>query len=173
MQTPTPAQKTYDKFREKLPADVILLLRVGDFYETLDDDAQKVGRLLRFTVTQRAGRNLAGIPYYMVQEQIKILLSHGCKVALCEQAESPATGKLTRHTLNKIHAPTAQDRALKELKECAAQHSFNPNYGTAQRLYNAAASVGGEYYEALKKDYEDPFLKSFCRYVRNDGKVAQ
>ena len=48
----TPIMKQYREAKEKHP-DVILLFRIGDFYEAFSDDAERLHKLLGLTLTTR------------------------------------------------------------------------------------------------------------------------
>ncbi|MDR2512602.1 MAG: DNA mismatch repair protein MutS [Puniceicoccales bacterium] len=103
--TNTPMMRQYWEYRHKLPADVILLFRVGDFYEMFDSDAEIGARALGITLTQRAGSALAGIPYQAVNSYVPRLLAAGHRVAICEQMENAVPGKLVRRALSRILSP--------------------------------------------------------------------
>ena len=64
----TPARQQYLDIKAQHP-NQILLFRMGDFYETFDDDARILARELEITLTSREmGKGekvpLAGIPYH-------------------------------------------------------------------------------------------------------------
>lgn len=66
---------------------VIRLFRLGDFYESFDDDARTVGRELQITVTSTRGDNprpMAGVPYHAVDRYVKTLRSKGHTVEVVE-----------------------------------------------------------------------------------------
>lgn len=88
----TPMIKQYLEIKEEYK-DSILLFRLGDFYETFFDDAQKVSEILQIVLTKRNGHPMAGIPYHALNNYLKKLLDNGCKVAICEQVEDPQTAK--------------------------------------------------------------------------------
>ncbi|HOB55284.1 MAG TPA: DNA mismatch repair protein MutS [Defluviitoga tunisiensis] len=88
----TPMIKQYLEIKEEYK-DSILLFRLGDFYETFFDDAQKVSEILQIVLTKRNGHPMAGIPYHALNNYLKKLLDSGCKVAICEQVEDPQTAK--------------------------------------------------------------------------------
>ena len=65
---PTPMMKQYQQFKQDHP-DSILLFSMGDFYETVYDDAREASRILGLTLTKRnTGKAdsipLAGLPYH-------------------------------------------------------------------------------------------------------------
>ena len=64
---------------------VILLLRVGDFYEAFDDDADTLARVLSLARTTRGQRRMAGFPHMQLDR------------FLCERrAKRPAPGRLKK-----------------------------------------------------------------------------
>lgn len=79
-------------------ADVLVLYRMGDFYETFFEDAVRTAKLLDITLTGRdAGKlgrvPMAGIPVRAMDTYLNRLLEHNIKVAICEQMEDPALAK--------------------------------------------------------------------------------
>lgn len=78
--------------------DTILLFRMGDFYETFDEDAKIAAKVLGITLTKRgngaAGEvPLAGFPYHALESYLPKLLKAGHRVAICEQLEDPKFAK--------------------------------------------------------------------------------
>jgi len=97
----TPARRQYLEIKAQCPPDTVLLYRLGDFYETFDDDAQRVAEALHITLTSREfGRGvrvpLAGIPYHALNSYLGRLLSRGFKVAIAEQLGEPGRGIVDR-----------------------------------------------------------------------------
>ena len=93
----TPARRQYLDMKRRYP-DAILLFRMGDFYETFDDDAKVLARDLNIALTSRAfGQGtkhpLAGIPYHALDTYLGRLIKAGHRVAICEQTSDPATSK--------------------------------------------------------------------------------
>lgn len=77
---------------------MILLFRMGDFYETFEEDAKVTSRVLGITLTKRgngaAGEvPLAGFPYHALESYLPRLLKAGLRVAVCEQLEDPKFAK--------------------------------------------------------------------------------
>ena len=67
----TPLMKQFFAAKAEHP-DILLLFRMGDFYELFYDDARKAARLLDITLTQRgasAGQPIpmAGVPVHAVE----------------------------------------------------------------------------------------------------------
>ncbi len=93
----SPIRRQYLDVKRRYP-HAIVFFRLGDFYETFDDDAELCSRELDITLTSKPmGKGLrvplAGIPYHAVDGYIAKLIAKGYKVALCEQMSDPATSK--------------------------------------------------------------------------------
>jgi DNA mismatch repair protein MutS len=85
----TPSRKQYLDTKAQYP-DAIVFFRLGDFYETFDDDAAVVARELDLVLTSRPqGKDqrvpMAGVPHHAAENYIARLIAKGYKVALCEQ----------------------------------------------------------------------------------------
>ncbi|RJP65422.1 MAG: DNA mismatch repair protein MutS [Ignavibacteriales bacterium] len=83
----------YHKIKEKQP-DTILLFRVGDFFETFEEDAKTASKVLGITLTRRANGSagdvpLAGFPFHAIDTYLPKLVRSGYRVAVCEQMENP------------------------------------------------------------------------------------
>jgi DNA mismatch repair protein MutS len=83
----------YARVKASYP-DTILLFRMGDFFETFEEDAATTSRVLGITLTKRgngaAGEiPLAGFPHHALDTYLPKLLKAGYRVAVCEQLEDP------------------------------------------------------------------------------------
>lgn len=92
MQKVTPMMQQYLKIKDEHP-DVLLLYRLGDFYELFYDDAITASKVLEITLTSRDKKKdpipMCGVPYHSAKGYIERLIDHGYKVAICEQMEDP------------------------------------------------------------------------------------
>ncbi len=93
----TPLMQQYAQVKSRYP-DTILLFRMGDFFETFDEDAKVTARVLGITLTRRgngtAGETpLAGFPHHALDAYLPKLLKAGHRVAICEQLEDPKQAK--------------------------------------------------------------------------------
>ncbi|MBN2240127.1 MAG: DNA mismatch repair protein MutS [Dehalococcoidales bacterium] len=93
----TPIRQQYLSIKRKYP-QAIVLFRLGDFYETFDEDAKLVSRELDIVLTSREmGKGnkvpLAGIPYHALDNYLARLVNRGHKVAICEQITQPGETK--------------------------------------------------------------------------------
>lgn len=94
---PTPIRRQYLDIKRRYP-HAIVFFRMGDFYETFDDDAKLVADELEITLTTKPmGQGLrvplAGVPYHALDGHLSRLIAKGYKVAICEQTSDPATSK--------------------------------------------------------------------------------
>lgn len=85
----TPVRRQYLHIKRQHP-DAIVFFRLGDFYETFDEDAQVVSRVCDIVLTSRpVGPDqrvpLAGVPYHSADTHIARLVKAGHKVAIVEQ----------------------------------------------------------------------------------------
>lgn len=93
----TPLMAQYHKIKNQHP-DTILLFRVGDFFETFEDDAKTASKVLGITLTKRANGKagevpLAGFPHHAIDAYLPKLVKAGYRVAVCEQTENPKFAK--------------------------------------------------------------------------------
>lgn len=93
----TPLMKQYQQVKAKYPG-TILLFRMGDFYETFDEDAKITSKVLGIALTKRGSGSagevpLAGFPYHALESYLPKLLKAGYRVAVCEQLEDPKFAK--------------------------------------------------------------------------------
>lgn len=93
----TPLMRQYRKIKEKYP-DTILLFRMGDFFETFEQDAVTASKILGITLTKRANGAasdvpLAGFPHHALDNYLPKLVKAGLRVAVCEQLEDPKYSK--------------------------------------------------------------------------------
>jgi DNA mismatch repair protein MutS len=93
----TPLMTQFHKIKSEHP-DTILLFRVGDFFETFEDDAKTASKVLGITLTKRANGKatsvpLAGFPHHAIDTYLPKLVKAGYRVAVCEQVENPKFAK--------------------------------------------------------------------------------
>lgn len=113
----TPMMKQFLDIKARYP-EVLILFRMGDFYETFNDDAIQISKILGITLTTRGGEDatpLAGFPYHALDAHLPKLLKAGLKVARVEQVEDPKTAKgLVKRDVVEIISPgsTLSDKLL-------------------------------------------------------------
>jgi DNA mismatch repair protein MutS len=103
--------------------DILLLYRMGDFYELFYDDAERASRLLDLTLTARgqsagAPVTMAGVPAHSVEQYLAKLVKLGESVAICEQVGDVATAKgpVERQVTRIVTPGTLTDSELLEDK---------------------------------------------------------
>jgi len=113
----TPIRKQYLEIKRQHP-DSILFFRLGDFYETFDEDAEITARELDIVLTSRpvgGGTRvpLAGIPYHAVENYLARLIEKGYHVAICEQiGETPQKGLFPREVVRVVTPGTVFEPGL-------------------------------------------------------------
>lgn len=106
----TPLRQQYLDIKKNYP-DAILFFRLGDFYETFDDDAVVTSRELDLVLTSRGGSGknnkipMAGIPYHAVESYLSRLIEKGYHVAICEQMGNTAINGLFPREVIRIVTP--------------------------------------------------------------------
>ncbi len=93
----TPVMLQYRRVKDRYP-DAIVLFRMGDFYETFEEDAKIASAVLSLTLTKRANGAaadvpLAGFPHHAINQYLPKLVKAGYRVAVCEQLEDPKLAK--------------------------------------------------------------------------------
>lgn len=119
----SPMMRQYVEIK-KQNKDVIILFRLGDFYEMFFEDAQTVSRELELTLTgKQAGLEervpMCGVPHHAANIYIEKLIEKGYKVGICEQMEDPknAKGLVKRDLVNIVSSGTILDSEILNEKE--------------------------------------------------------
>jgi DNA mismatch repair protein MutS len=113
----TPIRQQYLDIKREHP-NAILLFRLGDFYETFDEDAEIAARELDIVLTSRSvGKGvrvpLAGIPYHALENYLARLIEKGYHVAICEQVgDTPIKGLFPRKVSRVVTPGTVTEPAL-------------------------------------------------------------
>ena len=120
--TITPARRQYLRIK-KQHQDAILLFRMGDFFETFDDDARVLARELDIALTSKEmGRGqripLAGIPCQSAETHLARLIGKGFKVAICEQVSDPkkSNGLVDREVVRVVTPGTVIEDSILDSK---------------------------------------------------------
>lgn len=118
--TESPMMKQYHELKAKHP-DAVLLFRCGDFYETYEQDAEDISKILGITLTRRTNDyvSMAGFPYHALDAYLPKLIRAGKRVAICDQIEAPKT-KIKNRGITEIVSPAPQPE-VEEAQEAEAQ----------------------------------------------------
>ena len=114
----TPMMQQYLRLKAEA-GPLLLLYRMGDFYEMFYEDAERGAKLLGLTLTRRGSSNgvpipMAGLPYHAAEQYLAKLVAQGVSVAICEQIGDPATSKgpVERKIVRIVTPGTLTDEAL-------------------------------------------------------------
>ncbi len=112
----TPLRKQYLRVKQKYPG-AIVFFRLGDFYETFDEDAKVASRELDVVLTSREmGKGqrvpMAGIPHHALDNYLAKLINRGHKVAICEQLTPAGQGLVERDVIRVVTPGTVVEPNL-------------------------------------------------------------
>ena len=134
----TPMMQQYQRLRKSIPADTLLLFRLGDFYELFFEDAKQASVLLNVALTKRNEVPMCGVPYHAAPGYIAKLIKAGRRVAICDQTSDPAergTGKIVSRDITQIiTAGTVSELNLLDAKRAnylGAVYGDNEGFGFA------------------------------------------
>ncbi|MBX3002928.1 MAG: DNA mismatch repair protein MutS [Anaerolineales bacterium] len=113
----TPVRQQYLDIKRQHPG-AILFFRLGDFYETFDEDAELVAKELDIVLTSRnvakgARVPMAGVPHHAAESYLARLIERGHHVAICEQVGSePIKGLMPRQVVRIVTPGTVVEPGL-------------------------------------------------------------
>jgi len=162
----TPLMKQYNSIKAKYPK-ALLLFRVGDFYETFNEDAVKASKILGIVLTKRANGkasyvDLAGFPHHSLDTYLPKLVKAGQRVAICDQLEDPkATKKIVKRGVTELVTPgvSYNDQVLENKKNnFLASIDFQKKTSGISFL---DVSTGEFFVSQGNNDYIDKLLQGF------------
>ena len=113
----TPLRQQYLDIKRQHP-DAIVFFRLGDFYETFDEDAKTTSRELDIVLTSRPVSKgirvpMAGIPHHAAENYLSRLINKGYHVAICEQVgDEPEDGLVPREVVRVVTPGTVIEPGL-------------------------------------------------------------
>src|SRR5690348_3944566 len=114
----TPLMRQYHAVKQQVP-NVLLMFRLGDFYELFYEDAITAARELEITLTARNKEKgqpipMCGVPYHAAEGYLSRLIQKGYRVAICDQMEEAGPGKkLVKRDITRVVTPgTATEATL-------------------------------------------------------------
>ena len=114
----TPLMKQYLDVKNQHPGSIVLF-RMGDFFETFNEDAKITANILGIVLTKRANGAasevpLAGFPHHALDNYLPKLVKAGHRVAICEQVGVPgeSKGPVERKVVRIITPGTLTDENL-------------------------------------------------------------
>jgi DNA mismatch repair protein MutS len=105
----TPLRQQYLDIKKEYP-DCILFFRLGDFYETFDEDAEIAARELDLVLTGRPVSKeervpMAGVPHHALEGYVARLIEKGFHVAVCEQMSEPDGKGIVEREVTRVITP--------------------------------------------------------------------
>ena len=146
----TPLMRQYMEIKTKY-SDTIVLFRMGDFYETFNEDAKTAAKILGIVLTKRANGAaanvpLAGFPYHALDNYLYKLVNAGHRVAICEQVEDPklAKGIVKREVIEVVTPGTIT--AEQALDQKANQYLASIHFGKSNVGFAVLDQSTGEFF---------------------------
>ena len=109
--------ETFKMLKEK-HSDVLILFRVGDFYESYFEDAKKVSEVLGVTLTENDKDDIfiTSFPTQSLDTYLPKLIRAGLRVAICDDISEPI--KLKKRGSNETtQEPQVEDAEAEEIKD--------------------------------------------------------
>ena len=109
--------ETFKMLKEK-HSDVLILFRVGDFYESYFEDAKKVSEVLGVTLTENEKDDIfiTSFPTQSLDTYLPKLIRAGIRVAICDDISEPV--KLKKRGGNETtQEPQVEDADAEEIKD--------------------------------------------------------
>jgi 16S rRNA G966 N2-methylase RsmD len=108
-----PLFQQYWAIKREYP-DVLLLFRIGDFYELFGSDAETGAAVLEITLTSRdyvKGERIpmCGVPHHSVDRYVARLIAAGYRVALCDQVDPEAPPAQVPRKVQRVITPGQPD----------------------------------------------------------------
>ncbi|MEM7012476.1 MAG: DNA mismatch repair protein MutS, partial [Verrucomicrobiota bacterium] len=140
----TPMMEQYHSIRRSLPEDVLLMYRLGDFYEMFFEDAQEAASILNVALTKRNSIPMCGVPHHAAEGYIGKLIKANKRVAIAEQTSEPKPGKIVEREVTQIiSAGTISDLNLLDAER--------PNYLAA--IFKHGGKFGLAYVDMTTGDF--------------------
>lgn len=164
----TPIRQQYLSIKQQYP-DAIVFFRLGDFYETFDEDARITSRELDIVLTSRnvaKGQRIpmAGIPYHAAENYLARLIEKGHHVAICEQVgDQPAKGIFPREVVRVVTPGTIIEPGLLKSSENNYLAAVNITEG---RLSVAYVDITTGEFAATEIESADPVTDLKSELVR-------
>lgn len=167
----TPMMQQYFAVKEEYQGS-ILMYRLGDFYEMFFDDALIASKVLDIALT---GRNcgmeerapMCGIPFHAADGYIARLVSAGYSVAVCEQAEDPATAKgiVRREVIRVVTPGTIMDASALDANRNNYLCSIAVTEGGAGVAFVDITTGECSAYELLGEDMSTGILNEISKFA--------
>lgn len=138
----TPMMEQYFEIKKQYPG-ILLMFRMGDFYELFFEDAKKAAKILNISLTHRGKIGgysipMSGIPHHAATTYIDRITALGEKVAICEQVEDPKEAKgIVKRAVTQVVSP-------------GIPYDLDKSESTSNSyICSVGASEGGKFYLSL------------------------
>ena len=180
----SPIMKQFHDLKEQHP-DAVLLFRVGDFYETYEEDAETASQILGIVLTTRNtdGTKMAGFPHHALDAYLPKLVKAGKRIAICDQLEDPKLAKkLVKRGITEMVTPgiAEQEETVEEPKQeepvkaeefkFAIDQCFNLE--EIQKLVESGQPILNQFciiHEFFKRVSDTETVRYTKMYVKADG----
>ena len=173
--TSTPLMRQYSEVKSQY-SDCIVLFRMGDFFETFNEDAIITAKILGIVLTKRANGAaadvpLAGFPHHALDNYLSKIVNAGHKVAICEQVEDPklATGIVKREVIEVVSPGTLEpdEESLQKSNNFIVSLSFSQS----DVGYAVLDQSTGEFY--LGESSEDNLSESLRQFAPREVLIPE
>ena len=169
--------ETFKMLKEK-HSDALILFRIGDFYESYFDDAQKASDVLGVTLTKNKKEDfvIAGFPAQALDTYLPKLIRAGLRVAICDDISEPT--KIENHGSNETtQEPQVEDADAEEVKdeEQEPQQESTDNevkYATLYTPNGGEKDIISKVRNKLSLEEMQKLVGGYIEIVRlNDGRI--
>lgn len=171
-----PLLKQYHSLKKKYP-DAVLLMRVGDFYETFEKDAEKISAELGIVLTKRNDIPVSGFPAHSLDTYMPKLVRSGIKTGIVDQLEAPPKIKDTSRDISNLVTggrgttiKTPKERLIGIIKDCITRGEKIGSGPALTAKANSAGMDAGVHYKSVKELYDIAAL-ALNQYILEKGEV--
>jgi DNA mismatch repair protein MutS len=157
----TPMMEQYTDFKEQYP-DKIVLFRMGDFFETFNEDAKIASKVLNITLTTRDKKKnptpLAGFPHKALNQYLPKLIDAGYCVVIVDQLEDPKVAKgIVKRGVTRIVTPGTLDGEQAD----SIKNSFLLSiYSDKKKMGISVCDMSTGEFETLQMPFNDNSIES-------------
>jgi hypothetical protein len=149
----TPVLQQYREAKERHPG-MLLLFRMGDFYELFEEDAECAVKLLGLTLTTRdRTMSMAGFPHHCLESYLRKLLQAGHRVAICEQVSEALPSEPIHREVTRVVIPgtTGEETVQEHEVPADADQSAHPDVRSTPAPPRPPARLGSRKQSIARK----------------------
>lgn len=169
----TPMMRQYRRIKDELQEDMILLFRLGDFYEMFFEDAVRTAPVLGVTLTRRGDVPMCGVPYHALDSYLAKIIRAGLKAAICEQVEDPSQAKgIVRREVTRVVTPGTVIES--EILDAARNNYIAAIFVSEKNRYSVALlDLSTGIFTAEESESETAFKESLKRSAPSECLVTE